>query len=441
MAFDRNDAKNSEIVNYFKGKVALIYETSSSGRSTLKKVLSNLGMDTINIHMVQDMEDAQIIMKSKKPHIVISAYNLGKYTGLDLLDIHLENSPNRLDVIFCLLSEKTSLAAATIALEREIDIYIARPFNLQVLEDEFLKVLEEKVSPSAQVKNLEEAKEYYFAKDYEKAIAQLERSVSHDAPTLVAKAQFYKGNSFKELGDLEKALESYIEALELDSKHYGSLQGARDITFEKKDYQEAYKFQARLLKEYPLNPFHIPLITKLSILTEQYDDIYKIWKLFDQLEEADPIIKLNVSAGMTILAEHLMRSDKNDSAIEILESAVKFSMGKKEILRRIITNLIKLGATEKADQIFGSFADENKNTKEFKLMELEINNKAHSAEKTLMYAMNLTREGINDEIVYQIMLEKSVQLDRKAEEIDDIVHKATQLYPNSKERFVRIAKR
>ncbi|MBI3543714.1 MAG: response regulator [Deltaproteobacteria bacterium] len=123
-AFPGGDA----FVEFIQDRKILIADSSSVTRSSLARILNDLGVKGGQISLVSTMEQALEEIPRFRPHVVVAEFDLGKRCGLDLIQLQRETHPEQArECIFIIVAGNTSQSAVARAAEEDVDAYIVKP--------------------------------------------------------------------------------------------------------------------------------------------------------------------------------------------------------------------------------------------------------------------------------------------------------------------------
>ena len=426
-----DSAEYKSIVLYLKNKSFLVIDRNSAERVALRKFIGSLGVELGNIFQSDNFEEAEKHLREKKINFIFCGHDLGKKTAFDLINIHKEVQSNRLDAFFVMLSNHNSPALTTQSAAFEVDCLIVKPYKIQTVQDEFFRGLFPKVSPSAYLTKLEEAKELLSVKNYTKAQELLNEAVRL-SPT-EANPYFYLGKLAESQEKFEEAMTYWQKALEKDSVHFKSLSVMFSILIKLKNYTLAYEICNTLLKNYPLNPLWIPDMVRVCVANQKFDELLDVFDVFVQIEEKDEQMKKYMAAGLAFGSKFLLNHNR-DKAVAVLIKASEFAGDNVLIKKSIISSLIKAGLKDKADEIFSHMSNDP-NSIEIKLIDLEISNEVSPSAEVFQKAMQLVQKKVNERFVYEVALKRGIELERNYNSLEEICSSAIRLFPKDEQLF------
>ncbi len=120
-------------------------------------------------------------------------------------------------------------------------------------------------------KIFEKAKKFYQNKNYNKALQQLDKYLSFNKNN--QEIYFYKWLCYKKLLDLDKAINSFKKALELDKNYIDAKYQLASSYYLKKDLKKSLKIYLEYIKE-----------------KQDYESLYNIWLIYEQEKDLENAI-------------------------------------------------------------------------------------------------------------------------------------------------------
>lgn len=189
-------------------------------------------------------------------------------------------------------------------------------------------------------------------KDYKNALATSQLGIRNIAatakPDVISGFYGQIGDIYFEMGDREKAFESYDKALALSPKNvYVMNNYAYFLSLQKKDLRRAERMSSKTIELAPNNSTYLD--TYAWILYEQGD--YTLAKIY--IDRA--IDNLDAETESDVIYEHAgdiyVALEKYEEAIKIWEKGYKKTGSKNETLKKKIADtLLKIGEKEKNDE-------------------------------------------------------------------------------------------
>lgn len=426
---------------YLESKKILVMDSSTS-KSTIRKVLTEMGAKNTNLEIVENFSDAVAALQ-KTQHTIVWADQKGDNkegrTGFDLFNELKKIHPDRLSTVFVIMGDNESSSLAAKAAEEDCDAYIVRPFTYDVLQKKIEEILKIKIKPTEYMKQVEAAKALIESKKNDDALTLLTKIKTLDPSPFLA--VYYEGIVHKLKGNTAEAEKLFTEATQINPEHYKSFAALFEIKFEKKLFKDAFDLNLKLFTDFPTNPKYIPKFMWLAVYHKKLEDIVSFYDSFALMEHLDEGITTSIAAGMIICGKSLIAQNNINDAVEAFKKADSISKGKQIILREIISALIFAGAESQAKPYYTKASEEVRNSKEVFLAEIQnmINTKVDPTH-IMTRCQDAIKLGHKHPSIYENLLKYSVALKRSNAVIDDLLGNAVQAFPDKKEFFEKLAK-
>ncbi|OUR98529.1 hypothetical protein A9Q84_03710 [Halobacteriovorax marinus] len=440
MIFEDMDPKVVANINNFLGdKKALIVDARKTSKSTVKKMLVASGVKMSHIFNATSLSDARDIIIDLKIDIVITASEVQKEKGMKLIEDHQKVFPNRSAAIFILMSEANSPASACAILDTEIDDYLAEPFTAKSLAENFINIVQKKMETSNFLTFYHRVKEHIFLNKLDEAEDDLLQLMQIE--DYLDETFYLEGLINKKHGDFEKSLLSFKKSVEVNPRHYLSLQELIDGHTKLKQYAKAYEFSFASLKNYPIDPEKLPNLIRLSLTNQKYEDLIRYAKFFSSLDEQCPATKTSIAASLVLCSKYFFNNDNRKQGIQTLLEAVKASSGKLSILHNIIETFIANKESKLAYEILNKFSPLHGKNPIFKLLEIEICFILEDVQTVLTKGIPLAESGHANKKVFEAVIVSSIKTDRKKSSIENLIDKAQTKFPDSIDYFSSLYKK
>lgn len=439
MVFDLKDKNNKPIIDYMAIRTGLVVASTTMNRATFKRILSQLGMPNSSINMAATFVEAMKIVETTKPNLIIADFKIGESDAIPLLQKHKEIKGNRLDALFMVVAENNSPAMSCKIADEEAEGLAVKPYTMDTLEKELLRVLGDRITPTNYQKITEEGYAFIRAKQYSKAIEVLGMAIEEANKKKIKPTRgFYlKGIAELESGDNEKALTSLETALMSDNKSYKTLVTLIDLHIKRRDFKAAYEIVETLIKNYPPNPERIPDFIKICIANEKFDSLMQICEFFVNLEEKITTLEHPIAAGLALSAKYLIDRTNPKKALQILEKAAELGKTNPKIMASVLKSMTAAGDPKRADRIMEDILKPDSPT-ELHVAALQIKESFCSSTDVLRFASELLRKGIKDYEVFAIAVKSSVASQRKRSVIEEMINEGGNMYPDKKEKLIAL---
>lgn len=431
--FDPTDKKNKNVLDYFESKTWLIVDGSSSGRTSLKKSITQLGSKMSNMLDADNFLDAEKIIQEKRPHYVIGNNVINGGSSVALFHLHMKSVPNRLGAGFFIVVSSDMVDDVAMELDYDMDGIIALPFTGAAIIDSVLKSVKHKISPTNYVTKIDEGRASLIAGNLERAMESFQTAIKLTAHPY--EGHFYLGEVYNEYELKEKAMSSYEDSILHNADYFKTLNKLRSIYYQDSNYKMAYDINLLMAQKYPIPTGKIPELIRLSIINKKYSDITNYLKVFQKLKSPEPRTQTYLSAGLAILGKYFINNNDTAQGVDALKGAFKFSNGKYEILRNITQSF------EECQQL---------NTLMDMFEETDLDQWPENAQGVYFHVINLTsaddqkvisagekllNKKIKDVLIYKGLIERSIKMKRKAGVLEVLMLEATKDFPDHKNEF------
>lgn len=422
------------IKNFLKHKKVLIASDNTTDRTTWKKIFIELGASTSNLLNATSIAEAIEIINDNDVHIVFSAYSFDRDTAIEIIDTHTLKFPDRSNHIYIMASDKNSLAVAACAAEHDIDALLIKPYNINDLNQSVSQAINSKINLSKEMKFYYEIRKDIVDGNFDQALEKanhLKEKKPESALPFVL-----HGLIEHTQGNLENAIKVWVDGLEKDSIHHTLLHKIFDTYIDLKQFKEAYPYSQTLCEKYPINPERIPNLIRVSLSTENYQNLIDFCKMILDVESNLRSIQRPVAAALAICAKNLAGDEDNYELVkEASLKAMELTEHTSQIYFTCLENLIANGdyriAHEKLDEI-----PTDDMTKDLLFLELKVLNMTEKTKgEAFIKAQSLLKLDYKTSEFYKILLELSVHTGKKAAYIEELVFDAIKLYPNEEEEF------
>lgn len=438
MQFDPKKNTYKPLMKYMKGKSCLVYDPVSTVRQTVIRLMQLFEIPGRDIFRdAKDYEQVKDLIIEQKPHFVFINTKIDESKGIELFKLFQKQRPNKRDGGFYLMSEDNSLSDAAMILDHDLDGYIAQPYTFDSILEIFCNSLFKKTKKDKNLISLEKAKAHLIMEEYEEAHLEFENGES--IGKVSADHAFFKGLNFYQLGEDDMACESLITGLKVLPTHYRCLSTLVNIHFTNGAYEKAYKHMVMILQNYPLNPDQIPMLTKISISNQKYEDIFKYAEIFIELPNKNPTIQKYLVAGLVLCGKFMLMNDDPKKATRVFLDAAKLSNGRKEVLLQIIIALSEVKLFDHAVNILTKYTSKDMATEDFMHLQLEVLIRQDKPSMIFKSWAQIKSEGpINNPRLYEIILEASVQAKLGETQVESLLDDASSSFPEKLQDFKRI---
>jgi CheY-like chemotaxis protein len=396
------ETNQKALSDYFSKHKILIADSNASSRTGIAKALGEIGAKTHNMILVDSYAWAEQVIEQSKPTMLITDFNLGTTGALDLFSHPKYSNVPMQERLSVVVTSNTSQAAVASAAEGDVDLYIAKPYNLQNFWASLRAAALTKLQPTDYLKTIEDGKRYLASSDLDRAIEFFERATQLDVqPSL---AYFYHGHTKALSNALEEAQYSYMKGLEYNRNHYKCLIGLYEALIVQQRREDAYFVLRQITRNFPLNAKRFISVLRLAITTAHYEDIEQYYRIFLELDEkTDELIKHTCAALITSGKSYLQKGDI-ERAKNLFQMAGISSSGKVPFLSEIISTLVGAGLADEADKYLKRFPLHTRETIEFFSMDYLVVSKTMPLQVVLDHGRKLVQEGRFHPLIDKILI-------------------------------------
>lgn len=434
MYTDSPDHAAHLIKKYLESSTALILDRNSGSRGQVRQYLLDHGMKLANIKTVENFEEAKAALEKQPANIIFCDYELGDHSGFDVLGLQRETVKN-IQTTFILFSERNSLSVASQAGELEVDSMLIRPFNAALLKDNLTKVFQLKTTTLDYDQKIQSAKALLNEKKWDEA-----SKILKDAQQLSrenASAYYYEGECFFSQKHFEKAIDIYQKGLSINPAHLKCALGLFDSYFELRNYDKAYEVCVSLYKNHPINPARIPKLITVFVFSHHFEEMIEFSELTSQLDESeiDQRVRTYLSAGLAVCAKYCLLKNDEPKALDFFRKSVVASKGKISVLREIFLDLTRLGKTTELDGLKKILPPAVQTSGDLKILDFECLNLSGSSAQVLQKGLDLLKSGLKSPSLFEIVIRRSIELNRPEGSIDQLMTDACKTYPEKSDFF------
>lgn len=433
-----SDTQNREKLafkKFIEPKKVLIADPGAASRSGIFKVLRDLGAKTNNLILANTFHQAETVISSEKPHIVVAEYELGKRCGLELLQTQREQRPDETkECIFIIITGNTSQTAVARSAEEDIDAYIIKPYTADSVRKLLIRTAISKIRPSEYYQFIEAGKKLIIEGKLKEAEDQFIKATKSDpAPAL---ACYYIGQVKYMEKILEQAKGSYQKGLEFNKIHYKCMVGFYDLLMVQQEYDKAYDIVKKISQYFPANPKRLAEVLRLAIINGKFEDIEKYYSIFSNIDERDEILIKYVCAALVVCAKYYLNTKvAHTRSLELLRKAAVTGQGRVNILKEIILTLLEYNLVKDAKEFLKRFPVDTLNSPEFLICEFLISNKDGTTPSLIVEkGRALLAQSVLDERLHTVMIERSIE-SNLIDAAEGLIRDAAKKFPAKKVMF------
>ena len=143
------------------------------------------------------------------------------------------------------------------------------------------------------------------------------------------------------------------------ANHHQTLCHIFDGLISLKEFKRAYPFAVKLSDEYPINPERIPNFIRVSLATEEYQNLINFCKMIIELDDDLSAIRKPIAAALAISAKNLVDEDADiDLVKEASLKAIELTETGSGIFVTSVENLYRIEYYKLSNKIQKQHTDE-----------------------------------------------------------------------------------
>lgn len=417
---------------YLANKKILILDKSSTSRQLIEKALDQLGADKSLISSLKSYTHALEFVKTKKPDIIFTDFQIYDQFGLDLIPYQDEYIHDHSQRMFIVVTETANDSAVADAAEEEVDGYILKPFTIDYLNDYLTKLIEQKLIPNHYQTMLSKAKGMLVAGKLEDAILHFEMAVNLSAkPSL---ALYYLGEIHRKKSEPAQALHYFRQGQKITPLHFRCIVAEFMTLFEQQNFDEAYKVLDKIRKHYPLSPKLLKNAFALSVYTYKFKDVETYYQSFLELERKTYDLKNYVSSAMLEAGKDLLHHSKSDEALDYFLKGSVISGKNPEYMHQALDSFLTHNFLSEAETFIAMFSPEELSPALYKQLLFKINGAKMPYDKVIEEGKGLIQDGHATPEIYMRVFDLLKNTQHK-QTLIVLVKKAMDQYPEKRGYF------
>ncbi len=430
------DESEKILKDYFSKNHVLIIDPISSGRTNVASCISKFGAQRNKMSLVGSLNEAREELKKFKPKVIFAEFMVGKESSLDLIQMQkqLFEQEKIKDSFFVLVTSNASQSAVARAAEEDVDTFIIKPFSLDAMKKALENSVKLKLFPSLYLKLIDEGKEFMFKGDYTSAIACFSKAMTENAtPTL---ACFYYGQAEFMQKALAAAEGKYMDGLSFNKIHYKCLVGLFDLLNDEKRYTDAYDIMRRLAQYFPANPKRLAQVLRLSVLTNNFQDVESYYKIFIEIEERNDELVRYMCSALAVTGRYYLRQKVYPRAIEVFESAAISAAGRAGFLLYIIETLVEYGMYKESTPFLGRLQNLAPGSKEVVAAQFLTLDASVNVRDVVNRGRGVLKDGIEHPSVYEKLINCSIKAGYRDSALE-LANEARKKWPEKSKYFLQ----
>jgi two-component system chemotaxis response regulator CheY len=153
---------DENLTRFLESIKVVIFDSSNSSKNMIIAAFKDMGMPIRNILPTKSYESAREIIRTEKPQMCVSEYEVRGRYGLDLLYELKEFIPEPIFVLATSTASETSIAEAA---EEDVDAYIVKPFMGDHLSHYLRQAIEYRIDPPPYIAKIKLGKKAFDSND------------------------------------------------------------------------------------------------------------------------------------------------------------------------------------------------------------------------------------------------------------------------------------
>ncbi len=422
--------------DYLSNNHILIIDAISSGRTNIASCLGKFGAQRHKMSLVGTLHEAREELKKNKTKVIFADFMIGKDSSLDLIQVQksLQEQERIKDNLFVLVTSNASQSTVARAAEEDVDTFIIKPFSLDTMKKALMNAVKVKLHPNLYLRLIDEGKELLFKGEYPAALDKFKAAMDqNDTPTL---ACFYHGQAEAMMKALDLAEGSYQNGLSYNQIHYKCLVGLFDLLYNEKRYTDAYDVMKKLSQFFPANPKRLSTVLRLSVLTNNFQDVDSFYKIFVEIDERSEDLIRHMCSALAVSGRHFLRQKTIPRAIEVFESAAISSAGRPQFLLYIIETLAEYRLLEQTDPFLGRLGKVAPGSKEHLAAQFLTLDPSMDMKDVVFRGRAALKDGVEHPAVYEKLINCSILAGYKDAALE-LADQARRKWPEREKYFLK----
>jgi tetratricopeptide (TPR) repeat protein len=402
---------------------------STSARSTIRQLLAQWKVPSVQVATAESIELAKTALTERSPHVaILDSSMVVDWQLLDLFESSRlgETGPK----VLVLLAQKGSGAFLDSRLDDRIDAVIAKPFTLQSLSEQLEAAIRAKTQPNPYEKTLEVGRAFRRAGKSEKAsqIFALAEKLN-PAPSL---ACWYQGDIARSTGEIDAALSHFKRGLTFQKDCVRNLEGALDCCFTLGHSAAGLMIAQFLIDRKDLPAKHIEYWAEAALKLKHHDRFLRMYEYAEEIGALDGDVAKALFDGLVELVRESGPVDLKAATLALRRAEV-CTRGDNELIARLLASVIEAGMQDEARNMMGRVGPEVVTAPEVRVAELSALERSSGPMEVLQRALDMINNGVKTKNLFRLAIEKSRELNRRPELIEDLVLQAQKTFPDAPE--------
>ena len=385
---------------YLETSVCLIADSGSVTRNAMKKFLIDSGMMQNFCLSAPTFLEAKALLVEYRPKLLILESEGDADSFRKLLELHREHFKEYRDSIVVVLHSGDLSELTADAVKLGCDLFLRKPFSLEKFKYRLGLVITAKAEGSM------------VASLYSGACSLLEQKQD------------------------EAAVSKFTSLLQLFPESPKAMYELAKFYLSRQRWSEAERWVWRLREEQILDPEWIPDVIEMAAKINRYDYIEWLASAVREMPKSKVRIISAVAHGITLLAARLAsETGERGRALTLFQQAVSVSKHAPETYSEVIQAMYSAEMMVEADILLRNAPEEVRESEDTKMLLLEYLDQTREASEVINSAYQLYRGGVRRPRVYQILIQRSIELGRTRQVITELIEEAVRVHPDWADTF------
>jgi tetratricopeptide (TPR) repeat protein len=326
---------------FLKSSSVLIVSSRPGHRSSVKKILMDLGLNNNNIEASTDFISARERFSLSPVNILVMDDEIGNQgSAVDLLKLFHSNNSNKYSRLAILMPRSETEDLCQEFMLNGGDLIIEKPFTTASFLLAFNKIIEEKYAYSPDEIMAFDVEEALEKNDKNKAMEYCKTFKNLNSPSAsysIGLINLYENN-------FDQAFQSFQKSLKykFDTKVLIKLLSSG---LKIKKYKELNDYVEHLLRETPVSTELAKDVARVVLYNKNFN-------LFSSMRILENESKIPLAAGLVVASSVFLERGDVESSIQYALKAIEHSSNKSIIILKAVEILILAGDADKAHRVF-----------------------------------------------------------------------------------------
>ena len=173
---------------------------------------------------------------------------------------------------------------------------------------------------------------------------------------------------------------------------------------------------------------------KMAIQTKTYEDIERLFRIFESIEEKNDELVKYVCAALVVCGKYYLQKTFRSRSLELFQHAVKTAKNNIKILKEVILILTESQLRKEAELFFQFFPKTARDSNEYAIANLAVQDLGQEGAKVIELCEAILKSENHDPILYQIYIRRLAQ-NLNLDKAKEFSTEACQKWPSLKEKF------